>query len=245
MSDHRILVDGGEVADRHASPPEKRWVGIALLTAVVFATGLAFLYFEPPPSEEPTELTPPDPEALPAPATIPAIATGWQRLDLPGRGTVVEVAHGGGLWMALAEGEATTVSTSPDARVWLARTFPGSLDGEVRSLVSESALVVVDSDRSSGRRTRSWVSSDGGVSWETALFGPGFVRVDTLAGAGSRVLAGGTSSTQPTALNDADGVTAAAVWELLEGTWSPISFKNLMSCSITMVVVSFDMFRII
>jgi hypothetical protein len=232
MSDHRILVGGGEVPDPHARPSETRGVGMALLAAVALVIGLAFFDFDPPSSEEPTKPAPlVAPQAVPAPvrasATIPAIARGWQRLDLPGRSTVVNLAHGGGLWMALAQGDVSTVSTSQDARVWLTRTFPGSLDGEVRSLVSESALVVVDSDVSSGGKTRSWVSGDGGVSWETTLFGPGLVRVDTLADAGSRLLAGGVYATGPTALNDADGVTTAAVWELVDGAWSPIRFADL------------------
>ena len=134
MSDPRIRVDGGEVSDPHAPPPEKRWVALALLVAAVLAIGLTFSYFESLPSEEPLELTAPLPQTSAAPVqapttTIPAIAVGWQRLDLPGRGTVVDLANGGGRWMALAKGEATTISTSQDARVWLTRTFPGTLDG--------------------------------------------------------------------------------------------------------------------
>lgn len=235
MTDSRVIVaddDGRKPAPPLSPPPSgPRAAFGALLVAAVVIVGLVLVGVAPDPEPGQTGgLGAPNSAAQPAvtapPAAVPEIALGWRRLDLPGRGTVVELAHGGGGWMALSHGEQSTVATSTDGRIWVTRSFPGPLDGDVLGMVTPTRHVVVDTGAATGGATRSWVSTDGGVTWDTALFPPGYGRVTSLVSAGDRIVAGGATSTDPRDIVEEGSATTAMAWHYADGRWVPLAFSS-------------------
>lgn len=214
MSDQRVVVGGGDPhangrSRRPGRPPRSR---AGLIGLVVVLGALSLVAPDPQtPTSPPSVVPPPRPTRVAPPddgADAPEIARGWQRLDLPGDGPVVSVSHGSSGWMALSAAEISTVSLSTDARVWVTRTFPGPLDDLTLGMVAGDRLVVAGSDDTG---PRSWISSDGGETWETALFPPGG-SVETLGSSGTRILAGGAST--------ATGTDTPIVWEYTNGEWT-------------------------
>jgi hypothetical protein len=237
QSNDRVVVVGDDVSPEPAAAPERgrgRQL-IGLVGALALALGaFALLQNAPSPGAELDggALVAPDNPA-PAPgtpvATVPtisAIATGWARLDLPGTGPIVSLDHGDGGWMALAAGEIPQVLLSTDARVWLARSFPGPLDGLIRTSISRDRLVVVESNTWNGAGARSWVSTDDGETWRTALVSNPWAMVSAVADTGGGLMAAGFVADGPTDMFDVGGPTEATVWRYTADSWTPVEFAE-------------------
>lgn len=237
MSHEPAVIVAKEHTTQEGTPPERaaaRGLSVVLVAAAVVAGGMLLLGTETAPPAGTGGLESPVGAAVgiqgdqrpSSTTTLPEIATGWRRLDLPGEGTIVGLAHGEAGWMAITDAALSTVTTSEDGRVWVTRTFPGSIHGQVEAMVTADRLVIVDSDLDRSAGARSWISGDGGASWESALFTNGFARVDDLASSGRRILAGGATAVSNTELIEEDGTTSAAVWEYTPGGWAPLGFSR-------------------
>ncbi len=238
MADDRVFMSGNDRRMSSPRPPHlggvPAWVLALAVTAAVIV-GIPLLGTDRAAPPEPAEADPVPLVTVPPlsetvhRSEVPEVALGWVRLDLTGNGssgTIVALVHGESGWMALGDGEQATVATSKDAQVWVTRTFPGSLDGEVRALVAGSRLVVIDSSVADRHGARSWISADGGVTWDSMLLPGGFVRVESLVESGTRLFAGGVQASQVGDPGENPGPTAAAVWEFSRGVWSPVGFAD-------------------
>lgn len=197
---------------------------------------------------------PPDPEAevvpdgIVAPAEPPAalvrsvetapnrhdtLTEGWKPLAIEGEGAVV--AHGETGWLAVAGGDAVARAyTSENGVQWMPHTIPiRPNEGATSAVVTTDLMVVLTASGDPGP-PMSYLSPDGGDTWESQPVGdrPGHFELATL---GETVYAiGGTSSTP---WDFTTGVPSVFVLEgggrfsrtIIQQQWAEIGFAEELS----------------